>query len=89
VKITVGNRTFAGIMGLNIALNGEKIYNGLITSEPGKKVVKDVVLKKGLNCLAFKANHCNWQWQFSIDISTEKPEDLAGLLISTVPSQDK
>ncbi len=89
VKITLGNQTFAGSMGLCVALNGEKIYNGLITSEPGKKVVKDVVLKKGMNCLAFKANHCTWQWQFSIDLSTDNPSDLAGLVLSTVPPPEK
>ncbi|OGV59397.1 MAG: hypothetical protein A2X45_22235 [Lentisphaerae bacterium GWF2_50_93] len=86
VKITIGNQTFAGSMGLVLALNGEQVYSGAVT---GKKVVKDVVLKKGLNCLAFKASHCQWQWQFSIDLSADKPEDLAGLIFSTVPPPEK
>jgi hypothetical protein len=42
-----------------------------------------------LNCLVFKANHCTWQWQFSIDIGAEKPGDLVGLRVSTVPPLEK
>ncbi|MFA6292832.1 MAG: GDSL-type esterase/lipase family protein [Victivallales bacterium] len=89
VKITLGCQTFAGAMGLCVLVNGERLYSGTISSEPNRKVVKDAVLKKGLNCLVFKANHCTWQWQFSIDVSSDKPGDLAGLTVSTVPPAEK
>jgi hypothetical protein len=39
--------------------------------------------------LVFKANHCQWQWQFSCDILCDNPEDAASLRISTVPSEDR
>jgi hypothetical protein len=35
--------------------------------------------------LVFKANHCQWQWQFSCDIACDNPDDTASLRISTVP----
>ncbi len=85
IKITVGTQAFAGAQGISVAVNGEQIYSGAINSEPDRRAVRNVVLRKGLNCLVFKANHCTWQWQFSIDIAVENPQELAGLIFSTVP----
>ena len=44
-------------------------YASLITSEPGKKVALTVTLKSGWNCLAFKCNHLQWQWQIALAIT--------------------
>ena len=85
VTITMGNRTFAGQIGLRVWMNGECLYSGVITAEPNKKVEKSAALKKGWNCLVFKSNHCTWQWQFSIDMACQTPEETARLLVSTVP----
>ena len=85
VELRLGSQVFAGQQGVVAWLNGEKLYAGSITNEPGRKAVRKTVLKEGWNSLVFKANHCQWQWQFSCDILCDNPADAASLRISTVP----
>ena len=85
VELRFGSQVFAGQQGVVAWLNGEKLYAGSITNEPNRKAVRKAVLKPGWNSLVFKANHCQWQWQFSCDILCDTPEDAASLRISTVP----
>jgi lysophospholipase L1-like esterase len=89
VEFRFGSQVFAGQQGVVAWLNGEKLYAGSITNEPGRKAVRKAVLKPGWNSLVFRANHCTWQWQFSCDIACDNPEDTATLQISTVPSVDR
>ena len=84
LKLTLGNKTFAGATGLCIWVNGEPVYAGAITSEPGKKAERDIILKKGWNSLVFKSNHLQWQWQFSIDLTASNPADLEALTFSRI-----
>ena len=85
VELRFGSQLFAGQQGVVAWLNGEKLYAGSITNEPGRKAVRKAVLKPGWNSLVFRANHCTWQWQFSCDMLCDKPDDAASLRISTVP----
>ena len=85
VELRLGSQVFAGQQGVVAWLNGEKLYMGSITNEPGRKAVRKAVLKPGWNSLVFKANHCTWQWQFSCDMLCDNPDDAASLRISTVP----
>ena len=85
VELRFGSQAFAGQQGVVAWVNGERLYAGSITNEPGRKAVRKAVLKKGWNSLVFKANHCQWQWQFSCDILCDNPDDAASLRISTVP----
>ena len=85
VELRFGSQAFAGQQGVVAWLNGEKLYAGSITNEPGRKAVRKAALKPGWNSLVFKANHCQWQWQFSCDILCDNPDDAASLRISTVP----
>jgi lysophospholipase L1-like esterase len=85
VGLRFGSQVFAGQQGVVAWLNGEKLYAGSVTNEPGRKAVRKAVLKPGWNSLVFKANHCQWQWQFSCDMLCDNPDDAATLRISTVP----
>ena len=85
VELRFGSQVFAGQQAVVVWLNGEKVYAGSVTNEPGRKAVRKVVLKPGWNSLVFKANHCQWQWQFSCDIACDNADDTASLRISTVP----
>jgi hypothetical protein len=85
VELRFGSQVFAGQQAVVVWLNGEKVYAGSVTNEPGRKAVRKVVLKPGWNSLVFKANHCQWQWQFSCDIACDNPDDAASLRVSTTP----
>jgi lysophospholipase L1-like esterase len=87
IELRLGSQVFAGQQGAVVWLNGEKLYAGSITNEPNRKAVRNAVLKPGWSSLVFKANHCQWQWQFSCDILCDNPEDVAMLRISTVPPE--
>ena len=85
VELRLGSQVFAGQQGAVVWLNGEKLYAGSITNEPNRRSVRKAVLQPGWNSLVFKANHCQWQWQFSCDIVCDNPDDAASLRVSTVP----
>ncbi len=52
-----------------VSLNGEEVYVGHITMEPGKRKEVAARLRQGWNVLVFKANHCTWQWQCAVDLA--------------------
>ena len=85
VELRLSSQVFAGQQGVVAWLNGEKLYSGSITNEPGRKAIRKAVLKPGWNSLVFRSNHCTWQWQFSCDIACDNPDDAATLRISTTP----
>jgi len=85
VELRLSSQAFAGQQCVVAWLNGEKLYAGSITNEPGRTAVRKAMLQPGWNSLVFKANHCQWQWQFSCDIVCEQPDDSASLRLSTVP----
>ena len=87
MEMRLGSQAFAGQQGAVVWLNGEKLYAGSITNEPNRKAVRKAVFQPGWNSLVFKANHCQWQWQFSCDIVCDNPGDAATLRISTVPPE--
>jgi lysophospholipase L1-like esterase len=85
IQLVLSSHVFAGNIGLTTWLNARQYYAGLITSEPGKKVALPAMLKSGWNCLAFKCNHLQWEWQIAIAITGTGQDDLADVRSSTVP----
>ncbi|MCK6487818.1 MAG: GDSL-type esterase/lipase family protein [Planctomycetes bacterium] len=85
VKLVLGNATFAGQVGVQVVLNGEPVYAGVITAEPKKRAERAATLRAGWNALVFKTNHVNWQWQFSLDLEGGQAGELDDLEVSTVP----
>jgi len=53
----LSSNIFAGTIGLDVWLNGEKVYAGIITSAPGKKAEAPAKLRQGANLLVFKSSH--------------------------------
>jgi hypothetical protein len=78
-------QAFAGALYLSVFLNGQELYAGQITAEPRKQKQLEARLRQGWNTLAFKANHCTWQWQCAVDLLPAGEESLADLRYSTVP----
>lgn len=89
VELHLGSSVFAGQIGVVVWLNGERLYAGVITGEPQRKAVKPATLKKGWNCLVFKTNHCTWQWQFSLDLTSNVPGAIENLRVAAVPPKAK
>jgi hypothetical protein len=85
VRVELGVRTFAGSLHLAVFLNGQELYQGDITAEPRKRKDVDARLREGWNVLVFKANHCTWQWQCSVDLAPVGEDKLDDLRYSIVP----
>jgi lysophospholipase L1-like esterase len=85
VRVALGVQAFAGALYLSVFLNGQELYAGQITAEPRKQKQLEARLRQGWNTLAFKANHCTWQWQCAVDLLPAGEESLADLRYSTVP----
>lgn len=64
---------------LTVWLNGKKMYEDMITREPGRKVIRDVELNAGWNVLVFKSCHRTWQWQQSVTLVGEDGSEPQGL----------
>lgn len=89
VQVRFGTSVFAGQIGLLAWLNGDRLYAGTITTEPEHQAVLQATLKKGWNSLVFKANHCTWQWQFSVDMTSNLPGSIETLRVATVPPKSE
>lgn len=85
VTLVLGSKVFAGSLGLTVWLNGEQVYAGTITGEPGKKVSVPANLRQGTNTLVFKCNHLTWLWQASVGLKGSESDDLADLRFSAEP----
>lgn len=85
LRLVIGNSTFAGQTAVQVALNGEPVYAGVITAEAQRRAERPVTLRAGWNVLAFKTNHVSWQWQFSLDLVDGPADGLDGLEVSTTP----
>ncbi len=79
VNIDLSSSIFAGDIYLTVWLNGNQVYGGQITKEPGKKTMVKAVLQKGWNRLVFKSNHRTWQWQVCINVVSTDNEPLNDL----------
>jgi hypothetical protein len=84
VQLMLGVQAFAGVLHLAVSLNGQEVYAGHITEEPGKRKQVAARLRQGWNTLVFKANHCTWQWQCSVDLTPVSEDTLDDLRYSTV-----
>ena len=85
VTLLLSSKVFAGSLGLTVWLNGEQVYAGTITGEPGSKVSLPAKLRQGTNILAFKCNHLTWLWQVAVGLSGGDGDDLADLRFSAHP----
>lgn len=85
VGVALGVQAFAGALHLTVFLNGRELYAGHITSEPRKKKEIDARVRQGWNTLVFKANHCAWQWQCSVDLTPVGKDTLDDLRYRTSP----
>jgi hypothetical protein len=85
VLMDLSTQAFAGTMELTVYLNGEIVYSGLITGEPGKRKTADAVLQSGWNTLAFTLDHVTWQMQCSVELRAVAGDSLEGLRFSPNP----
>jgi lysophospholipase L1-like esterase len=85
VNVTLGVQTFASTLHTVVHLNTNTIYNGLLTAEPGKSKVVEARLHKGWNALVVNANHTEWQWQCSVDLTGLGDDKLADLRYAVKP----
>ncbi|EIQ01382.1 lysophospholipase L1-like esterase [Opitutaceae bacterium TAV1] len=65
---------------LSVWLNGKNLFAGQLAAAPDAKL--PVALKAGWNALVFQSNNYQVQWQFAIDLLSEKPD---ALRVSTMP----
>lgn len=86
--LKLGATIFAGTIGLDVWLNGEKVYAGVITQAPGKKAEVPVKLREGSNVLAFKSSHGTWQWQQNVSLEPVEGDDLDDLRIQLAPTSN-
>jgi lysophospholipase L1-like esterase len=85
VRVDLGVQAFAGPLYLTVFLNGQELYQGHLTAELRKRKTVDANLRQGWNVLVFKANHCTWQWQCTVDLAPLGEDSLDDLRYSIVP----
>lgn len=89
VKLHLSGGGLAARIYLTAWLNGKKVYENDITTDPitreAGRVSVEVQLQGGQNTLVIKSNHVNWQWQSFASFVGLNGDDLADLRYSTGP----
>ena len=91
LQLELSTQAFAGEHHLSVWFNGKSVYQGLISSAPGRRATAQVDLRQGWNVLVLKSNHRTWQWQCAAALLAPAGDDLADLRYearppSTVPT---
>ena len=87
VNVELSTQAFAGVMQMNLWLNGTQLYSGLLTGEPGKKKTVNARLHVGWNTLVFALNHIAWQMQCSVHLAPVGDDSLGALRYSIAPHE--
>jgi hypothetical protein len=78
-QLKVSSQIFAGKVFVRVWLNGEQVYNGLLSSRPS---IAGIRLRKGRNELILRSSHINWQWQQNVSLEAVGKDTLEKCRVS-------
>ena len=85
IKVRIVPLGFTGENYLTAWINAREVFSGDLKKEAPAPL--DIPLEKGWNALVFKSNHRERQWQFAIDLASEKGQSLDDLRFRTSPPE--
>jgi len=85
VDVALGSQTFAGRFSMSVMLDGETLYAGNLSTEPGHKKTVEATLHSGWNRLLVKSSYMAWLWQFYVNLAGKPGDELADLRYTTAP----
>jgi lysophospholipase L1-like esterase len=80
-RLTIKPTGFGNHDYLQVWFNGTPVFQDHV--DTAKERSAGIDLHPGWNLLAFKSNHLQWQWQFSLDLKTTDPRKADELRIRT------